>query len=159
MKQEDNPLKKLWNILGTIGGIIGLSSMVERWVDDLLKWKGIIDKLIISYRELTTPFFDIILGWVPFSVPLWFHDYLFLGLILFTSEYRSNESNRYETCEVKISNKMATFALGIGKLVLWPFDLFSKFRSYKNLRMHIAAGRDQIQIGLHPNPKIFMHSS
>ena len=50
-KQLKNPLSTLWNVLGTTGGIISLSSMVQNWFDDLLQWKGFILALVESYRE------------------------------------------------------------------------------------------------------------
>ena len=88
-----NPFLSLWNILGTTGGIISLSSMVENWTNDLIQWKGFILSIITSYREIARPIFLFLFAWVPFHVPFWVHDYLVLGLIVAGSEFRAVKDN------------------------------------------------------------------
>ena len=86
--KNTNPLRALWNTLGTIGGIISLSSMIQNWADDLFKWKGFIRSLMTGYEAIIRPFFSFIFGWLPIDVPFWLHDYLVFGTIVAIAEYR-----------------------------------------------------------------------
>ena len=86
-QQPKNPLIRLWNILGIFGGIISLSSMVQNWFDDLLKWRGFILEVVESYRAIVTPVFEFLFGWM-FDVPTWLVDYIVIGVLIFFSAVR-----------------------------------------------------------------------
>lgn len=90
VKPPFNPLKWLWNLFGTIGGVISLSSMVQTWFDALLKWKGFIASIIESYRSIVEPAMDFLFGWLPFVVPYWMGDYLIVGTIISLSWRRAS---------------------------------------------------------------------
>lgn len=62
-RNNKNPLKFLWNLLSLIGGVIGLSSLAENWISDLIKWKSWIEGLVVSYREIVYPIVDF-LSWL-----------------------------------------------------------------------------------------------
>jgi hypothetical protein len=79
---QANPFLRLWALLGTIGGVIGLSSMVQDWANDLVQWRGFIAEIVGSYRSLVRLGLDVLLGWTPFVVPYWVGDYFVVGGIL-----------------------------------------------------------------------------
>lgn len=76
-----NPLVRLWDLIRSFGAIIGLSSMVQNWFDDLFAWKGFIASIIESYRSIIEPIMDFLFGWLPWTIPMWVGDYLSIGLI------------------------------------------------------------------------------
>jgi len=87
--KPSNPIEKLWNWFGTVGGIIALSSMAETWASDIVGWKGFIGVLIHSYQTAVHPIFKFLLGWLPFDVPTFLIDYLVIGLIVLSSIYKA----------------------------------------------------------------------
>lgn len=82
MKDKKNPLSTLWNIIGTIGGVISLSSLAENWAGDLVKWKGFILSFIESYRLMTQTIMDAVFFWLPFHIPQTVSDYIVLGVMI-----------------------------------------------------------------------------
>lgn len=92
-RNNKNPLKFLWNLLSLIGGVIGLSSLAEKWISDLIKWKSWIEGLVVSYREIVYPIVDFCLGWLPWAIPNLLIDYIFLGLMFITSLSKGLSSN------------------------------------------------------------------
>lgn len=80
-KQFRNPLTTLWTILGNIGGILGVSSMVQTWAEDLFQWQQAIGSIIEGYRAIVRPVFEFLFSWLPWAIPAWISDYLFLGVI------------------------------------------------------------------------------
>lgn len=89
-KPQFNPLHRLWNIIGTIGGIISLSSMVQDWFSNIILWKGFIASITNSYRSILEPVMDFVFSWLPFHVPYFWGDYFVFGSIYAAA--RSNAS-------------------------------------------------------------------
>lgn len=82
--EPKNPLITLWNLLGSVGGVISLSSLVQNCFDDLLRWRGFISDVVESYRSIVAPIFDFLFGWMV-GPPDWLVDYIVVGLLLFIS--------------------------------------------------------------------------
>ena len=132
MATKQNPLITLWNVLGSIGGAISLSSMVENWFENILKWKGFIETLVNSYREVTEPIFDLFFGWLPFVVPAWVNDYLVFGVIIGLASYKAIPMHRVHTQgqgptqavgHLDFDTK-ATIQFVLENVLLWPWILF-----------------------------------
>jgi len=80
-RQKYNPLRLIWDIFSIISGLFGLSSMV----DGLINWRASIQKLISEYQSTVYPVFEYSFGWLPFSVPTWINDYIFIGILIGSS--------------------------------------------------------------------------
>lgn len=76
---KKNPLTTLWNWLGTVGGVISLSSMAEEWASGFFKWGGFINSVIEAYRSVIEPIFSF------FPISQWLGDYLVIGLLFSVS--------------------------------------------------------------------------
>ncbi len=61
--------------------------MVEDWFKNFLQWRGFIADIIASYRSITRPVFEAILGWIPWDV-LWLGDYFVFGLLFISCVFR-----------------------------------------------------------------------
>ncbi|MBO6506835.1 MAG: hypothetical protein JJ977_18705 [Kordiimonadaceae bacterium] len=117
-ESSKNPLRNLWNGIGTFGGIISFSSLVENWFKEIVKWHGFILEIIEAYRTITAPIWKIIFGWLPWDI-LWVGDYLLLGIIIYASFLRGIRF----TEELKSGAKLNLGMLGISIpviLLLWP---------------------------------------
>ncbi len=84
-KGNGNPLRAAWNFLGTIGGIISLSSLAEDWVVKGGKWRGFIADLVEAYRSLVNPVFETLFDWLPWNWSIAVGDYLVVGVLLSSS--------------------------------------------------------------------------
>ena len=111
-KNETNPLILLWNTLGTIGGIISIASMLQKWNEDLVKWKGFILTIIETYQQIIRPIFEFLSAFLPFNIPPFFQDYLVFGCIIAVSEFRAMRKRE--------KSKLYIHLL---KLLFWPFVL------------------------------------
>ena len=138
-KRNRNPLRILWNTIGTVGGIISLSSMVDSWLDDLLKWKGFISSIIQSYRSITMPISDFLFGWLPWSMPLWITDYLILGILYAASHIRGldmSSDDRFVTTLKEIHEGGGL--LGVTKFILLDVTTLILFMVILNLWLVIT---------------------
>lgn len=86
---KKNPLIVLLNVLGFVGGILTLSSLVQDWWKDLLRWKGFLAVIIDTYRSIVYPIYHTVFSWVSLSPPPWFYDYVTFGLIVNVAFFRS----------------------------------------------------------------------
>ncbi len=59
-REETNKTSEYGNMLGTIRGIINLSSMIETWFEDLLQWKAFIANIIESYGLPIRPVIELL---------------------------------------------------------------------------------------------------
>ena len=167
MADKKNPFTTLWNLIGTTGGIIGLSSMFQNWSNDLLQWKGFIADLIDGYRGVLEPTVDFLFGWLPFNVPYWVGDYLLIGSIVAASWVKSYLPLRRSTYEqtAQLTENMAKAMvlriwaakhLRFGNrhrrshavlllltvlrhLLLWPYSIFRESYRYVELRKQTSA--------------------
>ncbi len=128
-KERANPLRTLWNTLGTIGGVISLSSMVQTWSDDLFKWKGFVASIIESYRSILEPVQDFIFGWLPWNIPYWVGDYLVFGILVLSSATRASSLVQdiraaYPFADSPLDKRMMRRQL-LGDLVMFIFACIS----------------------------------
>jgi hypothetical protein len=126
-KPQPNPLLTLWNVLGTVGGIISLSSMVQNWFDDLIRWKGFLFDIVASYRAVVEPAIDFLFGWLPFTVPYWLGDYFIFGVLTVTAMFRAlGKDGGPRRLEQWAFNRIFYFAFWPLMFVWWLMLFFSK---------------------------------
>lgn len=133
--KDNNPLKILWNLVSSIGGIVGLSSLAENWISDLMKWKGWIESVINSYQSIVYPVFEWLLAWLPWGVPSWAIDYIVLGIIFVTSMSKgitpdNNESFKTKFSGIKFSDAPLMIIFYLSLTIFWPIMFFLTLRNY-----------------------------
>lgn len=88
-REKPNPLASLWNVLGILGGIISLSSMVENWSADLVSWDSFLSNVISGYRAIAQPAVELFFFWWPYGVSPFFTDYVTLSVMTISSLVRA----------------------------------------------------------------------
>jgi len=71
-------LVRLWLAFSTVGTIISLASLF----DDVVAWGPFIRAMIAAYRRIIDPVWSFLLGWLPFHMPPWTHDYFTLTALM-----------------------------------------------------------------------------
>lgn len=137
--QGPNPLRILWNFLGTIGGVISLASLAEDWFSKALKWKGFIAQVVQAYQSIVHPVAELLFGWLPCQWPLIVGDYLVLGLLYSASHVRGMEPpSRSYLSEWRARGWSITqyylyeLLFGISIAAVWPIAAFLHFVQYGN---------------------------
>lgn len=133
---KQSPFVKVWNYTGTVGGVVGLASMFERWFENSYSWKGFIRHAVEAYRTLVEPLFDVLFFWVPWQVPLFIYDYLFLGLMFLAAECKGIsggtwklEGSIYDKPSEIFSRKSIFPLIGLTySVVVWPFTVYLRIK-------------------------------
>ena len=79
------PLISLWNVLGVVGGILGLASLHESLVD----WRAFIREIIDIYQSIVYPVVHGMTGWLGWRAPDRLIDYLVIGTVVMGSYLRT----------------------------------------------------------------------
>ena len=120
IKIEKGSQWKIWQVISTIGGVLGLVSFAE----DFYSWQPYIVNIIDQYRAIVHwPF-----KFLPFEIPSWIKDYLFFGSLVFGSKMKSN---------IRTPNGMRLFGgyshmlvLVTSSFLLWPIDVMYRIVRY-----------------------------
>lgn len=134
-KKSPNPLKTLWDIISLIGGIIGLSSLVQNWLAGVIKWKSWIATLMESYQRFVYPLGDWLLSWSPWTMPTWLIDYAVLGLMFISSVFKGFSPYQIEHSRTiqsqlrwrDIPSMLVSIFYGV---LIWPVIFFMIARNY-----------------------------
>lgn len=81
-KKFKSPLLTVWNIIGTLGGIISLSSLAEDWAGNIIEWKGFLLDVFSHYEKITAPVSSFLVQILPIEVGPWAGDYLIFGITI-----------------------------------------------------------------------------
>lgn len=135
MSSKNNPLKNLWSIINSIGGVIGLSSLAENWLTDLVKWKSWIATVIDTYQRVVYPLCEWLFEWLPWAIPTWGIDYLVLGAMFITSMWKGL-APPVEASFSTIFSETRWFEIPIFiiffvvQTLIWPFLFLIILRNY-----------------------------
>jgi hypothetical protein len=83
-KENTITFQKFWYVISTVLAVTSFSSLSEGWV----QWSDLILNVIQSFRNLTHPIWDFLLGWLPIEIPGAFKDYLSFGMIWSSSFFK-----------------------------------------------------------------------
>ena len=127
-KKKPNPLRWIWNTLGTIGGVLSISNMAQTWKGDLFAWKGFIADILLSYREVIEPISLFLFGWLPWDIWVWLGDYIIVGIIVSSAFSRSlsgysinlNMKSRSIQVSEKDTSLLEEVLDAIPLIPLWP---------------------------------------
>ena len=120
--KSSNPVGTLWNVLGTIGGIISLSTFAEDLFEKALHWKGFIANVIDAYRSIVNPVADFLFGWLPFALPFLVTNYLILGMLISASVGRGIASYSHDPqfTQVHVPSVFQKMRVWVVSVVSWP---------------------------------------
>lgn len=127
--RRGNPLRSLWNALGTIGGVVTMSSMAESWLSDLFRWQGFIRTIVDGYRSLVQPIFEFLFGWILSPVPFWIGDYIVLG-VLCTTSFHKAFMEQFIDEPMTFDDRLLVGGLAFLGVFLWPYIVFISLRPY-----------------------------
>ena len=82
----------IWALLGVIGGVVSLSSLIQDLLPNLIHFNGIIKTGIDTYRSAFWPLAEFIFWCVSYRPPIWLFDYVVLGMITAIAE-----AHKYQT--------------------------------------------------------------
>ncbi len=85
--KKDRPLRFIWNLFSTLGGIFSLSNVTQKIISDWIAWKGFLQTIFNSYDALISPLTVYIFGWFPW--PILITNYMIFGAIVGASRYKS----------------------------------------------------------------------
>ncbi len=122
-----SPLHRAWNIFSAIAGVIGTAGMI----DDFANWSSLIQTIVHGYAEIVRPLLRPITQTI--SLPTWFTDYLFVGLMVSSARARPTfnhmkghwliDISNYKWYEFWAPHRVATLLLSVFMVLLWPLVL------------------------------------
>jgi len=109
-------IRRFWNGIGTVGGVLSLSNIVEQWLGDFFRWKSLIGSTIDTYQSIIESILSLFFGWTSIQIPVWIVDWLIFGIIINTSFALSINP----TVSISMKDRLM---FGVLTITLWPYLL------------------------------------
>lgn len=166
-------MSRFWFWFSQITSVIGLASLI----DDLKIWMafvewligaldglwpilarlaegigGVLHAVISLWRSIFHPVIDILLGWLPVSIPPWVKDVVLIAIFVLLGRSRADDlSNRTTQDRHRFFKAMADRHGANGMVQAWMVEPYDKRRRGEPLRNYEVLFADQFEAALGAN--------